>query len=73
MQHYAVAQPCQNFGQPSGCWRIEFTYGKSRLPGQMSRRVEKPPACGCFGLVLVSYRPLALSARRLLFTAHLGA
>ena len=31
---------------------------KSRLPGQMSRRVEKPPACGRFGLVLVSYRPL---------------
>ena len=24
-------------------------YRKSRLPGQMSRRVEKPPACGRFG------------------------
>ena len=35
---------------------------KSRLPGQMSRRVEKPTACGRFGLMLVSYTPLALSA-----------
>ena len=37
-------------------------YGKSRLPGQMGLRVEKPPACRRFVLVLVSYTPLALSA-----------
>ena len=67
----AVAQPANKIEACPAAGDFQ-AYGKSRLPGQMSRHVKKPPACGRFGLVLVSYSA-SLGARRLLFTPHPGA
>ena len=67
----AVAQPANKIEACPAAGDFQ-AYGKSRLPGQMSRRVEKPPARGRFGIVLVSYSPLA-SVRGALLFAHLGA
>ena len=44
----AVAQPANKIEACPTAGDFQ-AYRKSRLPGQMSRRVEKPPACGRFG------------------------